>query len=146
MTPEEAAAQEREIEARVKARLGAAQPAPQPAPQPTPQPMPQPMGYPQAQPGYGQPQPAYGQQPMMPAGQMGYGAPQGQPALATGLLIPIKIDMGRGGNLRVMLQYPAEIAQNPQATMALIHQLEAMGIPLDVWYPKQGGSRGGYSR
>lgn len=144
MTPEEAAAQEREIEARVKARLGAAQPAPQP----TPQPMPQPMGYPQAQPGYGQPQPAYGQQPMMPAGQMGYGAPQGQPALATGLLIPIKINMG-GGNLKVMLQFPAEIAQNPAATMALIHQLEAMGVPLDIWRPQgngYGGGRGGYSR
>lgn len=132
MTPEEAAKQEQEIEARVRARLGAAQPAPQP--------MPQPMGYPQAQPGYGQPQPG-----MMPAGQMSpYGGMQAQAPVATGLLIPIKIQMG-GGNLRVMLQFPAEVAQNPQATMALIHQLEAMGVPLDIWRPQGNGygNRGG---
>lgn len=110
MTPEEAAAQEREIQARVAARLAAAQPQPQPA-------------------GWGQPAPA-----MMPAGQMGAGgmAPQA-------VLVPVELTGPDGRQVTVQLSFSGEHAQNPMALQALIGSLMQQGIPVRAFAPKQGG-------
>lgn len=113
MTPEEAAAQEREIQARVNARLSVAQP-------------------PQGQPaGWGQPQ-----QPMTPAGQMGGMAPQA-------VLVPVNLTGPDGREVTIQLSFSGEHAANPQALMALIGSLMQQGIPVRAFAPKQGGNWGG---
>lgn len=111
MTPEEAANQEREIQARVAARLAVAQP--QPAMQPAN--------------GWAPPQPA-----MMPAGQMGGMAPQA-------VLVPVELTGPDGRQVTVQLSFGGEHAANPMALQALIGGLMQQGIPVRAFAPKQGG-------
>src|ERR1051326_849760 len=79
-------------------------------------------------------------------------SPWGQPAAAAPgpekVLVPLKLQAPGGGTLRIYFQFPGEIAANPQAWMAAIGQLAQMGLPIDVYVPKQngfgyGGGRGG---
>lgn len=67
------------------------------------------------------------------------------PAMVQGIGVPVKISRGRG-TLRITLWLPPECAASPAALNAALDQLEAAGIPLDVWEPKDSGwgtQRGG---
>lgn len=64
-------------------------------------------------------------------------APAG-PAMVQGIGVPAKITRGRG-TLKITLWLPAECASSPAALNAALDQLEAAGIPLDVWEPKESG-------
>jgi hypothetical protein len=65
------------------------------------------------------------------------------------VLVPIKLQAPGGGTLRIYFQFSGEIAANPQALMAAIGQLAGIGLPIDVYMPKQnnwsnrGGGNGG---
>lgn len=70
---------------------------------------------------------------------------QTSPAMVQGVGVPVKISRGRG-TLRITLWLPPECAASPAAINAALDQLEAAGIPLDVWEPKESGwgtQRGG---
>ena len=76
-----------------------------------------------------------------PAAIGGWTQPQPQmtpAALVQGVGVPVKISRGRG-NLKITLWLPAECAGSPAALNAALDQLEAAGIPLDVWEPKESG-------
>lgn len=60
------------------------------------------------------------------------------PAAIQGVGVPVKINRGRG-TIRITLWLPAECASSPAAMNAALDQLEAAGIPLDVWEPKDSG-------
>ncbi|HLZ91085.1 MAG TPA: hypothetical protein VKQ28_05170 [Candidatus Acidoferrum sp.] len=63
------------------------------------------------------------------------------------VLVPMKLQAPGGGTLRIYFQFPGEMAANPQALMAAIGQLAGMGLPIDVYVPKQNGfGGGGYNR
>lgn len=63
---------------------------------------------------------------------------QAGPALVQGIGVPVKISRGRG-TLKITLWLPPECAASPAALNAALDQLEAAGIPLDVWEPKDSG-------
>ncbi len=79
---------------------------------------------------------------------------QQQPAAGTaspsGVSLPVKMQTP-GGSLRVYMNFGSEFA-SPEALNALIEQLNAAGVPLDLWQPKQswsrgrGGNGGGFNR
>ena len=75
----------------------------------------------------------------------GWNQPAPTPAaLVQGVGVPVKVNRGRG-TLRLYFWLPAEAAANPQALNAALDQLEAAGIPLDTWEPKEsswGGNAG----
>lgn len=61
-----------------------------------------------------------------------------------GLSVPLKID-----GVRVYMHFSADAAASPQAIMAVIEQLDALGAPVDRWKPRQnwgGGGNSGYNR
>ena len=64
--------------------------------------------------------------------------PQAPAAMVQGVGVPAKIGRGRG-NLKIILWLPAECASSPVALNAALDQLEAAGIPLDIWEPKDSG-------
>lgn len=73
----------------------------------------------------------------------GWAQPQTTPAaMVQGVGVPVKISRGRG-TLKITLWLPAECASSPIALNAALDQLEAAGIPLDVWEPKDSGGWGG---
>jgi len=59
------------------------------------------------------------------------------PATALGVSIPVSIETGRG-KLRVYLNFSGDHAASPESLMALIEQLDAAGLPLDLWQGKSG--------
>ena len=59
-------------------------------------------------------------------------------ATIQGVGVPAKISRGRG-TLRITLWLPAECAASPTTLNAALDQIEAAGIPLDVWEPKESG-------
>ncbi|MBX7246357.1 MAG: hypothetical protein RKO24_12965 [Candidatus Competibacter sp.] len=63
---------------------------------------------------------------------------QAGPAMVQGIGVPVKISRGRG-TLKITLWLPPECAASPAALNAALDQLEAAGIPLDVWEPKDSG-------
>lgn len=81
--------------------------------------------------------------PTPQASATGWAQPQPQPpaAMVQGVAVPVKISRGRG-NLKILLWLPAECASSPVALNAALDQLEAAGIPLDVWEPKESGGGG----
>lgn len=60
------------------------------------------------------------------------------PAIVQGVGVPAKISRGRG-TLKIILWLSAECASSPAALNTALDQLEAAGIPLDVWEPKDSG-------
>lgn len=60
------------------------------------------------------------------------------PATVQGVGVPAKISRGRG-TMKITLWLPAECARSPAALNDALDQLEAAGIPLDVWEPKDSG-------
>ena len=72
----------------------------------------------------------------------GWSQPQPAPAAIQGVGVPVKIARGRG-TIRLYLWLPAECASSPQALNVALDQLEASGIPLDTWEPKESGWQGG---
>lgn len=69
----------------------------------------------------------------------GWNQPQpAGPAMVQGVGVPVKISRGRG-TLKITLWLPAECASSPATLNAALDQLEAAGIPLDVWEPKESG-------
>ncbi len=85
--------------------------------------------------------------PKAPPPVSGWHQPSPPPdALIQGVGVPVKIGRGRG-NLKITLWLPAECASSPATLNAALDQLEAAGIPLDVWEPKaEGWSSSGNSR
>jgi len=84
-----------------------------------------------------------------PAASFGSFAAAGfqQPAaggLPEKLLVPIKLQTPNGGTVRLYLQFPGELAANPQTLMAALAQLASV-LPLDVYVKQQawGGRRNG---
>ena len=66
---------------------------------------------------------------------------QPQPAPAAqvqGVAIPVKLSRGRG-TIRLYFWLPAEAAANPQALNNALDELERLGIPLDVYEPRESG-------
>lgn len=59
------------------------------------------------------------------------------------VLVPIKLQCPDGSTLRIYMQFPGDLAANPQAMMAAIGALKAAGIPLDTWQPQNRGWGGG---
>jgi hypothetical protein len=45
--------------------------------------------------------------------------------------------------VRIYFQFAGEMAANPQALLAAIGHLATLGLPIDVWMPKQNGWGGG---
>lgn len=60
-----------------------------------------------------------------------------QSKLINGVAVPIKITRS-GGTLRLYLHLASDAVASPQALHATLDQLEQMGLPLDLWEPKQG--------
>lgn len=76
----------------------------------------------------------------------GWAQPQPTPAaLVQGVGVPVKISRGRG-TLKIILWLPAECAGSPAALNAALDQLDAAGIPLDIWESKESGWGSGGSR
>lgn len=71
-------------------------------------------------------------------------APVTAAPVINGAAIPIKLQTP-AGSLRVYLSLPAECAATPQALMAAIESLAALGLPLDTWQPKSDGNGWGNS-
>jgi hypothetical protein len=59
------------------------------------------------------------------------------PADILGVSIPVSIETGRG-KLRVYLNFSGDHAASPESLMTLIEQLDAAGLPLDLWQSKSG--------
>lgn len=80
------------------------------------------------------------------ANPWGAPAPAGMPGPEK-VLVPIKVPTPNGGTVKILLQFPGEMAANPQTLMNALAQL-SQTMPLDVWMPKQnwggGGNGGGY--
>ena len=55
-----------------------------------------------------------------------------------GVSVPIKVETPQG-SLRCYLALPPEVAASPEAFLGAIRQLIDMGIPLDMYQPKQDG-------
>ena len=70
----------------------------------------------------------------------------GAPAEVLGVSIPVSIETGRG-KLRVYLNFSGDHAASPESLMKLIEQLDAAGLPLDLWQNKRGwgGKSGGWN-
>lgn len=119
-------ANEAELQAAIRSAMTAA-PAPAPAPA-------APASW--AQPA---PAPAVAGWGAAPAAAMGVPVP-------LGVLVPLNLQGGDGGKVKVMLQFGPEYAE-PNALRALLGALVASGAPVDVWYPKRddgGRGRGGW--
>lgn len=73
-------------------------------------------------------------------------APRAQ-AECMGVSVPISLETP-AGKIRLYLAFPGSCAASPDALMALVQQLQAAGLPLDAWQPRDsggGGSWGGNS-
>lgn len=67
------------------------------------------------------------------------------PAAIQGVGVPVKVRRGRG-ILRVTFWLGPECAASPAALNAALDQLEDIGVPIDVWEPKDNDSWSGGSR
>jgi hypothetical protein len=75
------------------------------------------------------------------------------PVSIVGVSVPIKLQTPHG-SVRAYLSLPAECGATPNALLAAIDSLVAVGMPVDSWQPSQsqgngnswGGNRGGYRR
>jgi len=55
--------------------------------------------------------------------------------------VPISLETN-SGKLRVYLHFDGSNAASPEALYALVEKLEAQGLPLDTWKPKNKGWQG----
>jgi hypothetical protein len=59
-----------------------------------------------------------------------------------GVSVPISLETP-AGKIRLYLNFPGSCATSPSALMALIEQLHAAGMPLDIWQKQE--SSGGWN-
>ena len=83
--------------------------------------------------------------PTAPASSTGWAQPQPTAALVQGVGVPVKVNRGRG-TIRLYLWLPAECASSPTALNSALDELERLGIPLDVYEPRESGWGGNASR
>ncbi len=77
----------------------------------------------------------------------GWAAPASKPVNAPflGVSVPIKVETPQG-SARCYLSLPPEVAASPETLLNAIKQLIDMGIPVDLYQPKENGwnqNRGG---
>lgn len=59
-----------------------------------------------------------------------------------GVAVPIKVTTPKG-EIRCYLSLGPEAITSPDAFMAALERLDAMGFPLDTWQPRESGWSGG---